>query len=248
MSDAEQNAGRKCSILVIDDDDSFRQGIKRLLWLNRSRMPTQFLEADNGQAGFDMLDYNVDCILLDYQLPGRNGLEWMPDYTEKKPDAAIIMVTGEGNEETAVQALKLGAADYLTKGFISEDSLFKAISNAVERIWLRKAVEKQKEQLIDAEKQRVMIESLGAACHHLGQPATVITTYLEMIKRQKLPDEAVTMLESCIEAANSIGDVLNKLQQVSEYRTEPYRPAGDDSDRADQYILNIGAENPEKRV
>lgn len=238
----EPKIEKKTSILVVDDDESFRQGIKRLLWLNRARMPSQFLEAESGEKGFEMLDFNVDCILLDYLLPGRTGLDWIPDYLQKKPDVAVIMVTGEGSEETAVEALKMGATDYLTKGFITEDVMFKTITNAIERIWLRKAVEAQKAQLLEAEKQRVMIESLGAACHHLGQPTTVITTYLELIKREALPPKALEMLQGCIEAANSIGEILTKLQQVSDYRTEPYRPSGDDAPgRPDEYILNIDA-------
>lgn len=243
MSDYEKEELRKISILVVDDDSSFRQGVKRLLWLNRKRMPSQFMEADTGENGMEMLDLNIDCVIMDYILPGRNGLEWIPKYLKKKPNMAVIMITGEGNEETAVEALKLGAADYLTKGFVTEDTLYKTVSNAIEKVWLRDAVEKQKEQLVEAEKQRVMIESLGAACHHLGQPTTVITTYLEMIKRQDLPDEALTMLEGCIDAAKSIGDILTKLQQVSEYRREPYRPSGAGPARPDEYILKIEDKN-----
>jgi CheY-like chemotaxis protein len=89
----EATSAKKTSILVVDDDDSFRQGVKRLLWLNRVRLPSQFLEADSGEKGFEMLDFNVDCVLLDYLLPGRTGLEWIPKYLKKKPDMAIIVVT-----------------------------------------------------------------------------------------------------------------------------------------------------------
>jgi hypothetical protein len=64
-----------------------------------------------------------------------------------------------------------------------------------------------------------------------------------MVKREKLPPNALTMIEGCIDAAASIGDILTKLQQVSEYRTEPYRPSGDDSPtRSDEYLLDIDAD------
>jgi signal transduction histidine kinase len=87
------------------------------------------------------------------------------------------------------------------------------------------------EQLVEAERHRVMIESLGAACHHLGQPATVILTYLELMKRRRPENNNDEMLENCIHAARAIADVLDTLQRFSKYRTEPYLPS--DGERPD---------------
>ena len=69
-----------------------------------------------------------------------------------------------------------------------------------------------------------MIEALGTACHHLGQPATVIIGYLEMTRRMDLPAEAQAMLEECRVAADAVASILDRLQQMTVYRTEPYLP------------------------
>ena len=83
-------------------------------------------------------------------------------------------------------------------------------------------IESQTETLLDAERQRVMIEALGTACHHLGQPVTVISGYLEMTRRMVLPAEAQTMLAECRVAADALANILDRLQQMTVYRTEPY--------------------------
>jgi hypothetical protein len=83
-------------------------------------------------------------------------------------------------------------------------------------------IESQSGALLAAERQRVMIQSLGTACHHLGQPATVITGYLEMTQRMALPAEAQLMLEQCRLAAADVGDILARLQRLTVYRSEPY--------------------------
>jgi putative two-component system response regulator len=83
-------------------------------------------------------------------------------------------------------------------------------------------IESQSGALLAAERQRVMIQSLGTACHHLGQPATVITGYLEMTQRMALPAEAQLMLEQCRLAAADVADILARLQRLTVYRSEPY--------------------------
>jgi signal transduction histidine kinase len=101
-------------------------------------------------------------------------------------------------------------------------------------------LEKQNKDLVDAERQRVMIESIGAACHHLGQPATVIGTYLNMMKRREQSPEMVGMIDECIKASEAIADVLQRLQFVQKYRTEPYRIIDDGEEpRPDEKILKI---------
>lgn len=83
-------------------------------------------------------------------------------------------------------------------------------------------IEKQTEALLEAERQRVMIESIGAACHHLGQPATVINSYLQLLRCVDLPPRERAMLEECRLAAESVASVLDRLQNISVYRTESY--------------------------
>ena len=85
-----------------------------------------------------------------------------------------------------------------------------------------RVIEEQSVRLVEAEQQRVMIESLGAACHHLGQPATVITAYLSLMEKEQVTPDVSDMISQCKEAARLISEILSKLPKVAEYRTEPY--------------------------
>lgn len=81
------------------------------------------------------------------------------------------------------------------------------------------------EALRQAERHRVMLASVGAACHHLGQPATVILTNLELIKRMTHDvgrDDLTEILRMTNEAAEHMAEVLHKLNSVDEYRTVQY--------------------------
>src|SRR5262245_46895302 len=60
-------------------------------------------------------DHDVDAALLDYHLPGMNGMEMLEELRQRWPHLPVVMVTGMGNEKVAVAALKAGAADYLIK-------------------------------------------------------------------------------------------------------------------------------------
>src|SRR5919201_4191207 len=63
----------------------------------------------------DLAEQPVDCLLLDYRLPDADGLEGLRQIRQAHPDVPVIVVTGAGSEEVAVEALKLGATDYLVK-------------------------------------------------------------------------------------------------------------------------------------
>lgn len=87
---------------------------------------------------------------------------------------------------------------------------------------LRNILRMQNADLMIAERQRVMIESLGAACHHLGQPATVITTCLDLLMKTNPTPEQRRLLEECSVAAEKTADILNRLRSAGEYRSVPY--------------------------
>jgi PAS domain S-box-containing protein len=73
----------------------------------------------------------ADCVLLDYQLPGRSGLELLNEIRRRGLDVPVIMLTGRNDPETAVALMKAGAADFLTKSVLAPDRLEPAIRNAV---------------------------------------------------------------------------------------------------------------------
>lgn len=93
----------------------------------------------------------------------------------------------------------------------------------------------------EAERRRVMLESLGAACHHLGQPATVLLANLGLIQRRVSSVDPVTkeLMDSSITAAESLGDILHRLNTVNEYRTTQYLDRSDAPGSEESRILEI---------
>jgi len=228
-------------ILVVDDEPNFRNSMRRLfLIMQDDTMNFHVREASGGEEALRVLSANkTDCVLMDYQMPGGSGIEWIRRILEVHPNIAVIMVTGLGNEQVAVEAMKSGATDYLVKGSITPESLLRVILNTVQLMQMRLALEKQRERLMDAERQRVMLESLGAACHHLGQPATVISAFLQVMKRTETSPERTEILDKCLKAAEAMDDILHRLQMVSQYRTEPYYRAEEGGSHTDMNIIDI---------
>lgn len=102
---------------------------------------------------------------------------------------------------------------------------------------LRKTVEEQQQTLLEAERHRVMIQTLGAACHHIGQPATVLQIRLGFLEEIATDEKQIKEIKGCIIAMQTISDILHQLQRISEFRTVPYiRSEGS----VDDEILAIG--------
>jgi len=88
---------------------------------------------------------------------------------------------------------------------------------------LRTTVERQSAELVEAERQRVMVESLGAACHHIGQPATVLRMYVSLLRDEAQDPQMREKLDACVASVEKISEILDKLRHIGEYRTVPYR-------------------------
>ena len=111
-------------ILIVDDSAEDRLTYRRFLSKN-SLINYQIIEAETGDEGLEHLKNNTpDLILLDYLLPDFDGLEFI-DYLKSKFETIppIIMLTGQGNESVAVDAMKSGVKDYLIKGNLTADAL-----------------------------------------------------------------------------------------------------------------------------
>lgn len=242
MEVSRAQAGHEAySILIVDDDVNFRRGIQRLFYLLSHEMSCRGYEASCGEQAMDLIKrHRVNCVMLDYKMTGGSGLEWLARILEMDANLPVIMVTGAGDEEIAVAALKNGAQDYLVKGSISQDTLRRSLLNAIEKARMRATLERLQQELLDAERQKVMIQTLGAACHHLGQPATALQCCLDLLRRMQLPADAMDLLRQSTDAMNEIGSILHELQRASAFSTTPYRPrAAGERERCDEEILRI---------
>jgi signal transduction histidine kinase len=136
-------------ILLVDDSPEDREVYKRLLQKDPENR-YEFLEADLGEEGLRLArEAAPDCLLLDYRLPDVDGLEFLSRLRNRGqvPLVPVIVLTGQGSESVAVEAMKGGAQDYLLKGTISRQSLQRAVLNAIEKVALQRAVEERTAEL-----------------------------------------------------------------------------------------------------
>jgi two-component system response regulator AtoC len=126
---------KKSTILVVDDENGVRESFNMVL-----KDDYQVLLAGTGQEAMDIFKKNsIDLILLDILLPDVNGLDLLAKLVETDPNAEKIMVTAVNEIQTAVQAIKLGAYEYIIKPFVVDDVL-KVIRRALEKRSLVKEV------------------------------------------------------------------------------------------------------------
>jgi DNA-binding NtrC family response regulator len=99
-------------VLLIEDEEQLGRNVK--LYLERRGFEVRI--APSAEAALEALDaFRPDAVVLDFNLPGMDGLEALGRIRRRDPDAVVVMVTGHGSERVAVDAMKAGAYDYLTK-------------------------------------------------------------------------------------------------------------------------------------
>jgi DNA-binding NtrC family response regulator len=108
------------SILIIDDDDQLRKSFEKLL----KEEDYTVICAPSGEAGLERINENrPDVVVLDMRLPGMNGLEVFKTINRIDPKLPVIIMTAYGTTETAIEATKFGAFDYILKPFDIPDML-----------------------------------------------------------------------------------------------------------------------------
>ncbi len=127
------------NILVIDDEQIMREGCSRIL----SKNGWNVLTAENGKQGLDHVQTHfdeIDVILLDLMMPGMSGMEVLDHIRANHPDLLVIVITGYATVESAVEAMKKGAYDFIPKPF-TPDQLRIVVRRALEKRSLQKEAE-----------------------------------------------------------------------------------------------------------
>lgn len=133
----------RCSILIVDDDESLRRVMEFVL----SREGHDTTAAESATRAIDLLrESEFDLLVTDMKMPSMDGIELMLRARELRPRLPVILVTAFGTIERAVEAIKLGAYDYIAKPFDNDDFLHR-VSKALEFGELQKENEKLKAEL-----------------------------------------------------------------------------------------------------
>ena len=118
----------KAKILVIDDEKVVQEGCTRILTGDGYDVETSY----TGQEGFKKMEEETyDLVIADLKMPGISGMEVLKKIKKNDPDTSVIMITGYPTPETAVEAMKLGAFDYLPKPFTPAE-LISVVNKAIE--------------------------------------------------------------------------------------------------------------------
>jgi len=131
------------TILVADDDPDIREILRDALVSLGARIVT----AEDGQACLNRFDkFAPNLVLLDIEMPVKNGLQVLRELGQRGSEATVIMITAYGTIERAVQAMKQGAFDFITKPF-DLDHLALTVAKALERQRLKQGLERFTEEL-----------------------------------------------------------------------------------------------------
>lgn len=159
-------------ILIIDDNEDDRMLYCRALKKSANQR-YEVTEASEGEEGFKKIkDTEPACVLLDYSLPGRNGIEVLKRIRSHYPFIPVVMLTGQGNEKVAVEAMQHGAQNYIAKSTITPEALEHVIRMAIEHCMMQKRIDEQRASL------EVFTRALA---HDLKEPVRTIRNFIELV-------------------------------------------------------------------
>ena len=193
----------RATILIVEDEETQRSLLSGLLQKEGYTVE----EAGNGANAIDLFrTKTIDLVLLDFKLPDMDGLAILKGVKEINPEVEIIMITAYGSIENAVNALKAGASEYLTKPIDLDDLLFK-----IKKIENKKHLVHENRVLKEALKDRLKSEDFIYTSEKMGEVVSLITRI------------AKTDSTCIIEGESGVGKevVFNLVHQLSSRRNQP---------------------------
>ncbi len=202
------------NILLIEDDQAGRQAIRDVLELE---MSCQIAEAEDSLVGESLLNQQVfDCILLDYQLPYQNGLDFLTKIRDAGVQTPVIMLTNLSDMEIAVELMKAGASDFIPKSAISAKKLANSIQQSITAHQkLRQSSATLRQYLADLEARNGNIEVFtGTVAHDLKNifsPIIGMAQLLQADYEDQLDSHAHFILGNIVKGASQGFYLLDAL-------------------------------------
>lgn len=210
-------------ILIVDDEKNIRMTVSQAL----ADMDVQTATAINGEEALAMIkDGDFGLVLLDLRMPGMDGMQVLERLRRERPDIRIVIITAHGTIESAVDAMKLGAVDFIEKPFTPRE-IRELVSTVLRRDTLQEAKTVGYDAILELAKKCISNRHFEAAAEHVKQ--------------------AISADSSRPEAFNLLGAVYeiqgNKIEAQKNYRAalsldSGYKPAQDNLNRSTRATLD----------
>ena len=209
-------------ILVVDDDEFVRKGLA----MNLEREGFEVETASSGEEALERLaQRGVDLMLCDIVLGGMDGIEVLRRLQLKWPDIAAVMITGHGSVNSALDALRNGASDYIQKPAMPEEVVHR-IRSVLDATRLRRALQQERhkteqrkaemhEQLIRAERMVSLGTLADGAAHDLSHILSPILKHAGQL-RAALPSDSLSqkLIDEIESAGRKAAAVIQDLQTI----------------------------------
>ncbi|MEE9369057.1 MAG: hybrid sensor histidine kinase/response regulator [Pontiella sp.] len=212
-------------VLVIDDEKGPRESLRMVL-----KYDYEIFLAERVDAGVELLrDIEPDLVIMDIRMPEKSGIEGLQEIRDINPNVSIVMLTGYGDLETAQQAIRFGANDYLQKPFDTDDiqAVVKKYVNRSKLFSRKKTAQEELSKMTQSLSREVgktnKLTSLGAASSELVRdlrnPLTIIRGYLDLLNYE-LKEKQDTTSDEMNEYLDQIeSNVMRCAELVESWRS-----------------------------
>ena len=224
-------------VLIVDDSAVDRETFRRFLTRGVTT-PYLISEAETAEEGLEIcLREQPDCLLLDYLLPDFDGVELLRRLAARTdmPLKTVVMLTGQGDEAVAVEAMKNGAADYLTKGTLTGVSLRRAIDKAMETMLLRREIDRRNRELE---------QFAHIAGHDLQEPLRTISGFCYLLEEtygEKLDAQAKDWMHEIVAGTQRMQQFLEDLLTYASIGGDQVLTLTDCNATCEEAIQNLDA-------
>jgi signal transduction histidine kinase len=214
-SEPQERRAAPLRLLIVDDDQVDRMSVRR--GLRSTGVEADFDEADTFQQAVDALkERSFDCAFLDFRLPGGDGLQVLREVRGAGIRTPIVMLTGQGDEQLAVELMKAGASDYLPKGTVSPERLAQSLRYVLRVHRAEMATRTAEAAREDAIAARGRF--YAAMSHELRTPINAIMGYNELLLSSiygPLSPEQSRGVERSQRAARHLLELVNDVLDLS---------------------------------
>lgn len=214
---ADQNQAIRL-LLVDDNEDQAFIAMEALSEDGR----IEVTDVNSGQACLDCLNQSTyDLVILDYSMPQMTGMEVLRKMRSNGIDVPVIMVTGYGDERVAVEAMKLGAADYIIKSGHYHELLPSIVHRTIDLQRHKMELEDQKIRNI---RLCAVLETAVTVNHEINSPLVAVIGYAELLNQQgeSIDPMLHQYVQGILEGSHRIEAVTRRLSQVMTPATKTY--------------------------